>query len=142
MRKRLALIGASLFLSGGLLAQTTSRTVWEGVYTEEQAKSGAAIYARECSGCHGINMEGGEQAPPLTGGAFMSNWNELTCGDLMERLRISMPLNTPGSLPRDDYADVIAHILKFNAFPAGPTKLDRRTEILRSILIVAKNPNS
>jgi hypothetical protein len=38
--------------------------------------------------------------PPLTGGAFMANWDGLTLGDLAERIRNTMPLNAPGSLSR------------------------------------------
>ena len=38
--------------------------------------------------------------PPLVGGAFTSNWNDLTVGDLFERIRTTMPLDTPGRLSR------------------------------------------
>lgn len=134
------ILGGPAVAIGNTVAMDGSRSVWDGVYTEDQAGSGKEIFTRSCAGCHGFSLEGGEQAPPLVGGGFLSNWNDLSAGDLMERLRLTMPLNDPGSLPRNDYVDVLAYIFKFNQFPAGPAKLDRRTEVLKSVRISATNP--
>ena len=35
-----------------------STTVWDGVYTAEQAKRGAALYADNCASCHGLALGG------------------------------------------------------------------------------------
>ena len=35
-------------------------------------------------------------AAGLTGGEFTSNWNDLSLGDLYERIRISMPQSASG----------------------------------------------
>ena len=35
-------------------------SVWDGVYTEEQAGRGQALYAKECASCHGASLSGGE----------------------------------------------------------------------------------
>jgi hypothetical protein len=35
-----------------------TRTVWDGVYNEAQAKRGEAIYVDACSNCHGRTLEG------------------------------------------------------------------------------------
>ena len=40
-----------------------SRSVWDGVYTEEQAKRGNPLYQQECANCHGSQLNGGEAAP-------------------------------------------------------------------------------
>ena len=53
----------------------------------------------------------------------------------MERTRISMPQNNPGSLSRQQYADIIAFMLSAGNFPAGKTDLPRETEILKTITI-------
>ncbi len=121
-----------LLLAVVALAQTT-RSVWDGVYTEEQAKRGAAIYANECAACHGADLNGGESAPALVGGGFLSNWNTLTVGDLFERIRLSMPQDNPGRLSRQQDADVLALMLQANEFPAGKTELDKQTEVLKLI---------
>ncbi|MBZ5576801.1 MAG: cytochrome c [Acidobacteriia bacterium] len=126
---------------GGLLALAalaqTSRSVWDGVYTRDQAKRGEALYSTECAACHGLTLNGGEMAPALTGGEFLSNWNGLTVGDLFDRIRRSMPADRPGSLNREKNADILAHILSMNQFPAGPQELDHQTEALKQIRIEA-----
>jgi len=134
-----ALIGlASLGLyDSKLRAQDGGRSVWDGVYTKEQADNGKALYAKECGSCHGDQLTGGEMAPALAGGDFLSNWNGLSVGALFDRIRSSMPLNKPGSLSRDVNADITAFILSANSFPAGSTKLDTRSEVLATIKLEA-----
>ena len=44
--------------------------------------------------------------PPLIGGGFTANWNDLNVGDLYERIRTTMPLDKPGTLSRQQNADV------------------------------------
>jgi hypothetical protein len=86
-------------------------------------------------------MEGGEEAPPLAGGAFLSNWNGLTVGDLFERMRTTMPLDRPGRLSRQDNADILAHMLSVNQFPTGKTELEHKTESLKQIRLEATKPD-
>src|SRR5262249_49323300 len=56
-------------------AQDSQRTVWDGVYNNQQAKRGEAAFVEACSNCHGRTLEGADMTPALTGGAFMANWN-------------------------------------------------------------------
>jgi len=119
------------------LAQSSGATVWDGVFTEEQVKRGSASYQRECSNCHGAALEGGDMTPPLVGGGFTSNWNDLTLGDLSERIRLTMPLDSPGKLSRQQNVDVIAFILKTNAWPSGTTELPPEVGTLKQIKIQA-----
>ena len=120
-------------------AQTT-RSVWDGVYTPEQDKRGAEVYAQQCAACHGLALNGGESAPPLMGGEFLSNWNGLTVGDLFDRIRTTMPADSPGKLTRAQNAEVIAHILSVNQFPAGRAELDTRVEFLKQIRVESSKP--
>jgi hypothetical protein len=76
--------------------------------------------------------------PPLTGGAFMANWDGLTLGDLADRIRVSMPLNSPGTLSRQQTVDVIGFILRFDQFPAGKEELPREAPALKQILFKAR----
>jgi S-disulfanyl-L-cysteine oxidoreductase SoxD len=115
-----------------------ANSVWDGVYTDEQSKRGAALYAKECAACHGTELSGGEEAPPLSGGAFMSNWSGLTVGELFERVRLSMPEGRPGTLSRQQNADIVAYLLSFNQFPAGKTELAKDTDILKQIRFEAQ----
>ena len=124
-----------------LRAQSPSRSVWDGVYTEQQAKRGGAQYGQQCSGCHGDSLTGADEAPALSGGAFLANWDGLTVGDLFERIRISMPADRPGKLNREQIADILSYILNFNRFPAGNTELERQTEVLKQIRLEAAKPD-
>ena len=136
--KNLPPIGLLLLTVGALLIAQTSRSVWDGVYTSEQAARGGAQYSTNCAPCHGTDLNGGESAPPLVGGEFLSNWNGLTVGDLFERIRISMPADRPGRLNREQNTDILTWILNRNQFPAGKTELERQTEVLKQIRIEPK----
>jgi cytochrome c len=130
---------ALFFLAAVFWAQT-SKSVWDGVYTEEQAKRGETISREECVRCHGQALSGGEEAPPLAGAGFVANWNGSTMGDLFERIRISMPTDAPGRLTRQENADILAYVLSLNKFPAGKTELDRQSDALKQIKFVATKP--
>jgi mono/diheme cytochrome c family protein len=137
MRTMLAVIAAAAGLT--LSAQET-RTVWNGVFTEAQSKRGQAVYAETCANCHGVELEGMDMSPPLAGATFGSNWNDLTMGDLAERIRISMPADRPGTLTRAQVADVMAFMLKANGFPAGESELPNDLLKLKQIRIVSEKP--
>src|SRR5262249_2513088 len=116
------------------------RTVWDAVYTAEQAKRGEEVYRTQCLACHGEGLQGGGPATPLTGDIFMSNWNGVSMGDMLERVKTSMPLSAPGTLSRQQVADVLAYVLSYNKFPAGKTELSRQTEILNQIKFLSQKP--
>src|SRR5271155_1948622 len=130
---------AGLALAGvyTMRAQDATKSVWEGVFTDDQAKRGQGSYAAECASCHGDQLTGGEMAPPLAGGEFMSNWSGLTVGDLYERIRTGMPPATPAKLSREVKADIVAFILAYNKFPPGKQEMASRTEMLKQIKIEA-----
>ena len=117
-----------------------SKSVWDGVYTEEQAKRGGVVYRQWCASCHGNELEGGEMAPGLVGGGFTSNWNGLTLGDIFDRTRTTMPQDSPGALSREQVADVTAFVLSMNKFPAGTNELANQSEMLKQIKFEATKP--
>jgi mono/diheme cytochrome c family protein len=116
-------------------------TVWDGIYTEDQAKRGSDDFAAHCASCHGADMSGTGEAPALAGAQFISDFNGETVGDLFDRIRNTMPQDNPGSLSREQYAETLAFIFKSNGFPAGAKELDRRSEYLKAIAIQATNPH-
>ena len=128
-----------------LLAQETatseSLTVWDGVFTKKQADRGKDLYTTHCSECHLATLMGSDMTPPLVGGDFMSNWTGSTLGDLFERIRKTMPMNNPGSVPRDAIPDILAYILSVNKLPEGGTELSRDTQLLKKIHIEATKPD-
>ncbi len=72
----------------------------------------------------------------------MGDFNGETVGDIFDRIRTTMPMDGPGSLSRDQYADILSFILKSNNFPAGAKELDRRSEFLKAIKFESINPHA
>jgi mono/diheme cytochrome c family protein len=132
----LALLG----LGAAASQESTTASVWDGVYTEAQATRGGEAYRQACVNCHGPELEGADMTPALTGGAFTANWNDLTLGDLFERIRATMPLDKPGSLSRQQNADLVAFLLKANQWPVGTTELSRELGALKQIRIQSSKP--
>ncbi|MSO83491.1 MAG: cytochrome c [Acidobacteria bacterium] len=118
----------------------TPRSVWDSVYTEAQATRGEKVSAEQCARCHGQTLTGAEAAPALVGDVFNANWESVPLGDLFERIRISMPQDTPGSLSRQQNADVIAYLLKAGRFPAGDKELATETTVLGQIRFISNRP--
>lgn len=114
-----------LILGLGLLlvAQTAqARSVWDGVYTEDQAGRGATAYQQNCSRCHGPNLAGTFEVPPLVG-RFVPYWSGSTLDVLVDYITHAMPLGRPGALSPATNTDITAFILKSNGFPAGAREL-------------------
>jgi mono/diheme cytochrome c family protein len=123
---------------GALRAQ--ERSVWDGVYTEEQAKRGAVLHDVECAACHGPAGEGGGLAPATIGSAFTANYDGQTLDALFERNRTTMPVGKEGQLSRQQIADITAFILQKNGFPAGPKELPSEAMPLAMIKYLAMKP--
>ena len=123
---------AAVAVRGASRAQ--GRTTLDGVYTEEQAARGEALYKVHCIRCHGTNLQGnGEGAGPLIGPPFTTNWNGITMGVMLERVRQSMPLDKPLTMTRQQVADLLAFVLRSNKFPAGKSELVRQPDMLNAI---------
>jgi cytochrome c len=124
-------------------------SVWAGVYTQEQAKRGAAFYKEECAACHGDTLAGngqtaraeelGRAIPPLSGDVFKGNWNGRPLSDLFDKLA-SMPRDDPGKLGLKQKVDILAYIIKFNEFPSGKTELPADPSLLTEIRFDAVKP--
>jgi mono/diheme cytochrome c family protein len=121
---------------------SAARSVWDGVFTKEQGKRGEGLYAQHCSSCHGPDLLGNDEAAPLTGSAFLSNWDGLSVGDLAERVRISMPPNNVGKLSRQQISDILSYVLSVNSFPDGKAELDPKAEFLKQIRIDGTKPKA
>jgi len=134
----LAAVGAAFTV---LRAQETSRSVWDGVYTDQQAKRGESKYRENCADCHGDDLEGDAEAPALSGAAFQTDWEGLPLGSLFQRIRRDMPLNRfVGSLSPAVNADILAYILKVNRFPQGSAELSHAADLLNQIRFESVKP--
>jgi mono/diheme cytochrome c family protein len=130
-------------IAAGLLAISVGvdafgRSVWDGVYSKEQAARGQTAYREECARCHGENLGGGESAPALAGNDFLGKWNGRSVGDLLDSIVKTMPADDPGNLARRQYADIAAFMLSANDFPAGTKDLENTPATLKDIVFGGK----
>ena len=110
------------------------RTVWDGVYTEEQAERGGVQYTESCAGCHAPDLRGSTTSPSLVGMSFTFLWGERTLGELFGKIQQLMPTDRPNSLPAQTYRNILAFILRANSYPPGDQGLeaDGRDQIIIS----------
>ena len=111
---------------GAAGAAEASLTVWDGVYTAEQAERGVVPYLENCATCHGEDLGGGSNSPGLVGVSFQFLWGGKTLHELYEAIRTTMPTDNPASLPRETYLDILTYMLQVNEFPAGDEELDAK----------------
>jgi mono/diheme cytochrome c family protein len=123
-----------------LMSAQGQKTIWDGVYTDEQAMRGAEVYAAKCAACHGDGLGGVESAPPLTGPPFYGTWEGETLNALFERIRTSMPQDAPGSLSRAQNADIVAYMLRVGNYPAGSAELEGQAASLSAIKVLTYKP--
>lgn len=120
--------------------RSAERTVWDSVYSPAQATRGETAYVKSCARCHGASLSGGDEATPLSGSAFLGNWNGLPLSDLQRRIKTTMPSDSVGIYDRQLVTDVIAYLLKANGFPPGAVELPTDVETLSGIVVRASRP--
>ena len=128
----------ALFLILIASAVAASRSVWSGVYSQDQASRGQKAYNSQCARCHGEALLGGENSPPLVDPDFLEKWYGKSVGSLVDFTRKTMPSDGPGKLSRRQCTDMIAYLLSANGFPAGESDLDSDAAVLNEILIQPK----
>ena len=92
-------------------------------YTAAEAEAGRALYDRACAACHMPNLSGSFEAPELAGPTFRGGWGERPVGDLLELVSVTMPPGGGGSLAPEEYASIVAYVLRENGFAAGAVAL-------------------
>lgn len=153
MNITMPVITGLLVLSGPFSSSVDAQapaSVWAGVYTEQQAKRGDALYNKECAACHGDALEGNGQTeraqklermlPPLSGDVFKGNWNGRPLSDLFDKMKRTMPRDDPGKISLNQNADILAYMLKFNGFPSGKAELPADPSLLTETIFEAVKP--
>jgi uncharacterized protein len=111
------------------------RTIWDPVYTEEQAGRGQKIYVVSCAPCHKADLLGDSGTPALAGADFFSRFNGSSADDLVKTIRASMPQDAPDSLGTPAYVDLVGYLIKSNGGPAGAAELSQDSAELKQIRI-------
>ena len=137
--------------SGGLSARTAAsseprqpaapKTVWDGVYTKEQAIRGQAAYMQVCSYCHRADMSGsevrGELAPELVGAYFLLRWSG-PLSQLLIKIDDEMPKDAPGTVTSEAAIDIIGYLLEANDARPGTAELPPDREKVKQVLVTKK----
>jgi mono/diheme cytochrome c family protein len=110
-------------------ASAAGKSVNDGVYTAAQARRGEGLFQDYCSICHDLGS--------FTGPSFVNGWPG-PLDPLFDTIRSSMPDDNPGSLAPQQYADVIAYLLKVNGYPDGSTELQGSSEAMRNVRLEPK----
>ncbi len=105
---------------GGAQTAPARNTLWDGLYTDDQASRGNAVFSATCANCHTLDSQGNR---PLSGKKFWDSYTQKTVGDLFTFIQKNMPNGNGGSLSEKTYADLVALVLKSNGIPAGTTDL-------------------
>ncbi|HEY3516497.1 MAG TPA: hypothetical protein VGL98_05570 [Gammaproteobacteria bacterium] len=128
----LAVLGAAalgLALTWTLTAQTSGRTIRDGVFTSGQAELGARVFGAICTNCHEI--------AEFTGaGAYLEDVEGKTLWETFDFVSSEMPEDDPGSLRPEEYAAVLAYIFSVYGLPSGDVELSVDQESLEAITIV------
>jgi cytochrome c len=112
MRPNRILVASALVLALGTAIAEARISIWDGVYTDAQADHGRTLYMQNCGRCHGADLSGTFEIPPLIG-RFMPYWSGSTLDALFDYVSTAMPLDHPGALG----------ILKSNDIPSGAKEL-------------------
>ena len=126
IRYAAALVISASMLAGGIgravVTAQSEKTVWSGIFTEEQATRGKTQTEKSCGSCHAATLKG-DLAPALVGEEFIGHWYDAKLSELVTKINTTMPADAPGSLKPAEYADVVAYLLQVNGFPAGTETL-------------------
>ena len=133
-----AWVGAAWVMSGTAVRAQDKKTVWDKVYTAEQATKGKVEYDNHCAGCHVKDLsgrDGGGEGPELAGAAFTKKWDFQNLNQLFSEIKTRMPRDQPATLSEEAYLNIVTYILQANKYPAGEEELTPDSAALANILI-------
>ena len=106
------------------------RTIWDGVYTSEQADRGQLALQQRCTACHADSE--------WSSATFINRWAGRPILTLYDNIRLTMPYNAPAGLSREQYSDIVASMLRLNGAPPGDAPLPNDVDGLRHIAVTPK----
>jgi mono/diheme cytochrome c family protein len=135
---RYLIAAAAVFAAATIAGAQAGKTVWDGVYSDEQSKRGQDLSKASCVTCHGEELAGSDLAPALKGDDFKAAWVGRTAAELFEKIQTTMPADRVGTLKPPQSADLVAFILKLNEYPVGSSELVSEMPALQQIKITGK----
>ena len=116
--RALAALGGALVglasLAGGLATPPAE------AFPAEQLARGEEVWNTTCNRCHGPESDNPD-APLLLRRGSLKNY--ANAADLFQYVQGSMPSDEPGSLPDEQYWDVLAFLIDRQGIPSGDAPL-------------------
>jgi S-disulfanyl-L-cysteine oxidoreductase SoxD len=111
----------------------TLRSTADGVFSADQATAGASVYVMSCKSCH---------TPDVLTATLRTVWLGKPLSEYFAFVTESMPQGAEGTLSPDEYARVVAYLLKASGMTAGANALPPDVAELRKIRIdtLARRP--
>lgn len=81
----------------------------------DQAMRGNEVFKKTCLECH--------TKSDVTGNDFKIKWNGRPVYELFDVIKTTMPDDKPGTLPIDQYIDVVAYLVRINGAGSGGAPL-------------------
>jgi hypothetical protein len=105
-----------------------SDPISSGYFTPGQASRGERRFQQLCADCH--------RSVEITRSWFSGTVHR-TAADLFTVMSMTMPDTSPGSLGLDQYADILAFLLRLNDYPPGEEELVADPVVLGNVPIPA-----
>lgn len=116
--------GALILGMSGAQAQDAA-----GSFTQAQVAAGHKDYFTYCGECHGDDLAGSGEAPPLTGDTFTATWSSKSIHDYYVFVSAAMPQGLAGDLSPESYSGIIAYILAANGAKPGPAPFNKDSAV-------------
>ena len=113
------------------------KTVWDKVYSEDQAAKGKVEYETHCAVCHQNDLTGrasGGEGAELVGNTFARKWEFQNLNQLFSEIKKRMPRDNPGTLSDEAYLNIVAYMLQTNKYTAGSQELSSDPADLKGII--------
>jgi mono/diheme cytochrome c family protein len=124
----LLFLGASIAAGGSTPQPQDPKSILDRIFSVAQAERGETRFKVSCSSCHTVDE--------FAGGSFAERWSGQTMGEVFEYVSTTMPQNDPGGLKPEEYASVLAYILRMNAYPVGSDDMPADKDALAKFQIV------
>ena len=113
---------------GACAALTDNSAAPSSFFTAAQASRGERRFDQLCADCH--------RTVEITR-SWGSGSVHQTAGDLFTVMSMTMPDSNPGGLSADQYADILAFLLRMNNYPEGENELPADPAVLANVPIPA-----
>lgn len=114
---------AILSVADGAMAQSA------GPFTQAQVAAGHKNFQTYCAACHGDNLLGGGEVPPLTGALFNTDWSKQSVGGFFAYISNAMPQGLEGDLTPEEYATITAYVMAANGAKPGTAAFAGKSDV-------------